>query len=150
MVADNQYSALGLLLIGCLARIQKAIKPLKRVEEVEEAVEQEYLIPHKVDEIDLGEKISRDHVHEVVHAEPKDVSDCRDDGRTRETNMGTDMDRQEEEVTKLPKREKKGKHGAMEDDQAKKTSSIDSSLTKRPKKKRKKGDAFDDLFAGLM
>ncbi|RFU25992.1 hypothetical protein B7463_g10355, partial [Scytalidium lignicola] len=125
VVADNQYSTLGLLLIGCLARIQKAIRPLRRVEEVKTVVD-DIPLPSKTDEIDLGERVRRDQA---------DVLDA-------DSNKAED----EEQVTERKKVKKANENFNDED----KKDGMDSSLPKRPKKKRKKGDAFDNLFASLL
>ncbi|KAH8821500.1 hypothetical protein F5884DRAFT_850727 [Xylogone sp. PMI_703] len=143
VVADNQYSALGLLLLGCLARVQKAIKPLRKSVEVETglAVANDIPVPSKAGEIDLGEKISRDDV-EGLRVETADVDVNVDVSRV-------DKEEEDEELTmKIKKKVKKVKHKSNNDEDRK--DDADLNLPARPKKKRKKGDAFDSLFASLI
>ena len=126
LVADNQYAALGLMLLATLARVRKLILPLvgeaeskdEGLEDAMEAVEQSGL--------DLGEVIPRD-----------EIPGCSAKVNGEEVQNGTAM-----------KKLKKERGSGNEEPPSK--ASIDSTPTKRPKKKRKKGDAFDDIFDSLM
>ena len=131
VVADNQYATLGLMLMGTLARVQSVIRPLgKEVEEIGEVDEEIEILEEKGDAddgADLGEVITREEVELVAKVEK-------------------DKDVGEDEI-KLKTTKKKRKIGVV-DSSAKKT--IEATPSKRPKKKRKKGDAFDDLFDTLL
>lgn len=126
LVADNQYAALGLMLLATLARVRKLILPLvgeaeskdEGLEDAMEAVEQSGL--------DLGEVIPRD-----------EIPGCFAKVNGEEVQNGTAM-----------KKLEKVRGPGNEEPPSK--ASIDSTPTKRPKKKRKKGDAFDDIFDSLM
>ncbi len=128
VVADNQYAALGLMLIGTLARVRKVIGPLRREGDGEG---RDMIRVEEMDgkELDLGEFIRREELvgKEGGEGEP-DVKDVEEGAglktSTAKRNAGST----------------KGNISITED-----TKSM-----KRPKKKRKKGDVFDDLFEGLV
>ncbi|KAK0100979.1 hypothetical protein ONS95_013032 [Cadophora gregata] len=135
VVADNQYAALGLMLMGTLARLQTVMKDLGRerengggdVEEDCEGDEKEIAPLEKDDDArkaDLGEVVSREGVLGIE---------------------GHVDDEMQLKVSKKLKRRDKAERGEE--------SAIggEAPPAKRPKKKRKKGgDAFDELFAGLI
>ncbi|PQE13929.1 ribonuclease mrp subunit rmp1 protein [Rutstroemia sp. NJR-2017a BBW] len=130
LVADNQYATLGLMLMGCLARFHRILVGLKVAteEEVEEKAVEDVKKETKVDDIveDLGEKIVRD--------QPRgEIDGSSHKGKVQE-------DEPMEIKTSKPKKRK-------EEDQL-----LERNDAKPAKKKRKKkgGDAFDDLFDSLM
>ncbi|KAF7865744.1 hypothetical protein EAF04_005909 [Stromatinia cepivora] len=141
LVADNQYATLGLMLMGCLARLYKILESLRVItaEEIAEktgTVKEETKVNEPEIGEDLGEKIVRDAptsgVVEDNHAEEKE-----------------EVEDSEIKKSKVKKRKQEGE--ALER-KTSKLSSLDSTTAKPPKKKRKKkrGDVFDDLFDSLM
>jgi ribonuclease MRP protein subunit RMP1 len=131
LVADNQYAALGLMLVGTLARVRKVIAPLRGDSEMgDEMIEGKRLEGPGVKEgQDFGEVVKRDEI--IGKAASKDQQ----------------LDDEEREDTATLQQSKK-RYNATEE--AKESPVQDSTTMKRPKKKRKKGDAFDELFAGLV
>lgn len=148
-MADNQYSALGLVLIGALARVKSVLTAILG-EEDEEGVEMGdenpelkmnvnvdcpvdtgVLEPVERGEAadhgdDLGEVISREKVDEFVLGKTAEGA-----GELNNSTKGRPKKRKEKE---------RGNAGIGE-----------STPLKPPKKKRKKGgDAFDDLFSSLL
>jgi ribonuclease MRP protein subunit RMP1 len=133
LVADNQYAALGLMLMGCLARVRKVIKPLGRDRDDDDELtgEEKGEGLEKKEELDLGEVIKREelHVEEAGEERNPDEEDGENDAQLRR-----------------PKKKKR----SVTVEEAKESTVKDSTTTKRLKKKRKKRDAFDDLFDGLV
>ncbi|PVH85421.1 hypothetical protein DL98DRAFT_568206 [Cadophora sp. DSE1049] len=137
VVADNQYAALGLMLMGTLARVQTALKELGREREDgdgEGAVDEKEISREEKEgdaretEADLGVVVSRE---AVLRTEGDD-----------------DDEVQLKKSKKLKRRERAEKE---EEGAAGAEAGGDAPPAKRPKKKRKKGgDALDDLFAGLI
>ncbi|CCD56042.1 hypothetical protein BofuT4_P151740.1 [Botrytis cinerea T4] len=141
LVANNQYATLGLMLMGCLARLYKVLGAL-RVLTAEEIAEQAGVVKEtpQLNEAeiveDMGEKIMRDvPVSEV------------EDSQTVERKEEDDTD-----VKKAKPKKRKQDGEVVESKASKLASSSDSIPAKPPKKKRKKkgGDAIEDLFAGLI
>jgi ribonuclease MRP protein subunit RMP1 len=131
LVADNQYAALGLMLLGILARVKRVIEPLRgeRDEVMEEVRNEEGL---KGDEVlDFGEVIQREEILDL--------------GRVNE-----DRPAEEDEENDAASSNSKKKKRSMTTEEAIAPVAEDSNIIKQLKKKRKKGDAFDDLFAGLV
>lgn len=137
VVADNQYAALGLMLMGTLARVQSVLKELGREREDgnDEGVGEEKEVSREVKEggdareteIDVGEVVSR------------------------KAFLGTEADDDGIKSQKSKKSKKRREGLEWEESTAGAEPGGDASSAKRPKKKRKKGgDAFDDLFAGLI
>ncbi|RDW70316.1 hypothetical protein BP5796_08713 [Coleophoma crateriformis] len=141
LVADNQYAPLGLMLMACLARTSKVIKPLGWEREMErqrqrededrdaemdgkagpDEVAREKL---EVDGVDLGEKVEREQVLEEGNRDESEVT-----------------------ASKVKRSRKEDRPGSGETA----TEPREVSSKKPKKKKRKKGgDAFDDLFDSLM
>lgn len=123
LVADNQYAALGLMLLATLARVRKLVLPLmgSKAEDVEGAMDiQEH------GGLDLGEVIQR---NEIVGGSAKEDEE--------DVQAGFEVKKPKE------KRESREQEPHL-------NRPIDSTPTKRPKKKRKKGDAFDDIFDSLI
>ncbi|KAF4634613.1 hypothetical protein G7Y89_g3506 [Cudoniella acicularis] len=142
VVADNQYAALGLMLVGSLARFRSVLNIIGRevdIEEddLEEELDEPALQPEELEaKVDVGEVIERT-AFEDLHFGGK-VRGKEEDGNVED----------DKEVTprKSLQKEKKKRKQVIEAKEAK----AEPTPTKRPKKKRKKGDAFDDLFDSLM
>ncbi|KAF7897986.1 uncharacterized protein EAF01_008952 [Botrytis porri] len=140
LVANNQYATLGLMLMGCLARLYKVLGAL-RVLNAEEIAEQAGVVNETPQlnaaemEEDMGEKIVRD-------VPVPEVEDNQKVERKEEDDTGV-------EKAKPKKRKQEGKVVELK---TSKLASSDSMPAKPPKKKRKKkgGDAIEDLFAGLI
>ncbi|TGO09235.1 hypothetical protein BTUL_0174g00180 [Botrytis tulipae] len=140
LVANNQYATLGLMLMGCLARLYKVLGAL-RVFTAEEIADQAGVVKETPQlneaeiEEDMGEKIVRD----------VPVSEMEDSQK---------VERKEEDDTDIQKAKpkKRKQDGEVVEPKTSKLASSDSTLAKPPKKKRKKkgGDAIEDLFAGLI
>jgi ribonuclease MRP protein subunit RMP1 len=131
-VADNQYAAMGLMLMATLARVRKLILPLKKEVEDEKG-DSEGVLGGFVgqSELDLGEVVRRVEI---------------EGGTWTETGGGEVEDECDGTEVKKPKNKKR--RGTGEAPVLK--GPVDSMSTKRPKKKRKKGDAFDDIFDSLI
>ncbi|KAG0648282.1 RNA-processing rmp1 [Hyphodiscus hymeniophilus] len=132
LVADNQYAALGLMLIGTLARARKIIGPLRG--QVMAGEREGEKIGDRIVEVerqhqDLGEVIRRE---DVVSDERPDI-----------------LDQHGPDGAAGPKRLESRKRSVAAAE-TKSTAAAESISMKGPKRKRKKGDAFDDLFAGLV
>lgn len=130
MVADNRYAALGLMLMGVLARFKSVLSVLG--EEVGVPVEDPSLVDEEEVSVlkeggdDFGEVVSRDVLVDV----------------------GEDEDQVRRTALRTPE---KGNKKRGEDEEKRETDVVESTPSKRPKKKRKKGgDALDDLFSGLL
>jgi ribonuclease MRP protein subunit RMP1 len=138
LVADNQYATLGLMLMGCLARFHRILVGLKVAteDEVAEKAAGDVKTETKADDIaeDLGEKIVRD--------QPRGEIDVSRGKRKVQENEPAGF-----KTSKSKKR--KEDNPVLEQNDAKYS---DSTPQKPAKKKRKKkgGDAFDDLFDSLM
>ncbi|KAK4455961.1 hypothetical protein QBC34DRAFT_432258 [Podospora aff. communis PSN243] len=146
LTADNQFAHMGLMLLGVLAQVDKAVSVFAPVaeseketagEEAEAGVTEEISIP------DVGIPVSREDVAMSLPVERQEDASFAQRPRekpreTVEMSSAKDMDR-----PKI-KTKKKASGGDEFDD-------IFWALekpSKRPKK-RKKGDKFDDIFSGL-
>lgn len=170
MVADNQYASLGLMLMGCLARLNKLISfPKDEGEEMEEVVKVEKTASSHVLEVeDFGEAISREELEGSVKSlkTPKKGKKSADglleagstpsSGRkglsvsssTKKVITETVASESDDAVSPAPTTEKKRKKVR---ETTVTTASTKTTTPKPPKKKRKKGgDEFDDLFSGLI
>ncbi|KAH6684163.1 hypothetical protein B0J14DRAFT_5714 [Halenospora varia] len=138
VISDNQWSAIGLMLLGSLARFRGVLNEVGR----EIGLEEETIEEDKIEDIsgaqedpmkvDLGEVIDRNSL------------------RKPGAGGGVASQNQEEDA-EVKKKEKKKRKEAVSDEQKAETVESTSTPAKRPKKKRKKGgDAFDDLFDSLM
>ncbi|TVY28625.1 Ribonuclease MRP protein subunit rmp1 [Lachnellula hyalina] len=142
LVADNQYAALGLLLVGVLARLRTVVKMLGKelgveieMGEIEKSVSEgiEEVLEMKEGGDDFGEVISRGAIEVGVGGNVVEA---------------LDEDQVEEPALRMSKKEKKRRKQVEEVKVGNEV--VDSTSSKRPKKKRKKGDAFDDLFSSLV
>ena len=131
-MADNQYAALGLMLLANLARVMRIIRPLGKSKLSDEIKggEQESLSEVPRVEADLGEVIKREEVQVEEDIKKKKIPDEDEDERAE---------------LKKPKKKR-----SIIAEESSKLKTAESTPAKRPKKKRKKGDAFDDLFDSLI
>ncbi|THV51397.1 hypothetical protein BGAL_0112g00180 [Botrytis galanthina] len=140
LVANNQYATLGLMLMGCLARLFKVLGAL-RVLTAEEIAEQAGVVKEtpQLNEVEIGEDMGEKIVRDVP------VSEAEDSQK---------VERKEEDDTDIQKAKpkKRKQDGEVVEPKTSKLASSDSTLAKPPKKKRKNkgGDAIEDLFAGLI
>jgi len=139
LIADNQYAALGLLLIGILARLRSVLKFLGKELGIEiemEEIESPVLVEGK--QANAPENEAGDDFGEVVARTTVEVAE--------ENLLG-----EEDQESPVLSKKKEGKKKRKEVEATQKAKEVmDSTPSKRPKKKRKKGDAFDDLFSGLV
>ncbi|ELR02489.1 hypothetical protein GMDG_05538 [Pseudogymnoascus destructans 20631-21] len=174
VVADNQYASLGLMLMGCLARLNKLISfPKDEDEEINEVVKVEKTTSSHVLEVeDFGEAISREELERSANKTVKSLKTAKkgkkgaDDlleaeatpscGRkglsvsasSKKVITETAALESDDAVSPAPTTEKKRKK-VWETTVT--TTSTKTTTPKPPKKKRKKGgDEFDDLFSGLI
>ena len=124
LVADNQYAALGLMLLATLARVRKLILPLVGEAEAKDDSLEGAMEAVKQDRLDLGEVIQRD---EILDGAVKD----------EEIQGAIEMEKPKDKKREL-------------EEEPRSRETVGSTPTKRPKKKRKKGDAFDDIFDSLI
>lgn len=151
VVADNQYASLGLMLMGCLARLNKLISMPREREEEEEA--------DKVDQAentasrnmfrgeDLGEEVSREEMVKSVSKDTESLTTLKKGKRNVDTSsFGKAL--AVTEAGSISKGEEALKTVEMT---ASTTTSSKTATLKPPKKKRKKGgDEFDELFSSLI
>jgi len=153
LVADNQYGTLGLVLLGMLARVRSVIGGLLEEdggnEEVVVREENEMEALHKHGNAgvgegdDFGEVVSREEVqgHDEDEEEGMDLSE--------EAQPAQDVGSEGvKEKTKWRKRKSLGEDPWKEREE--REALAESAPSRPPKKKRKKGDAFDDLFDRLI
>lgn len=180
MVADNQYASLGLMLMGCLARINALISfPRKEKDEEEEVKIETAVTSHVLPTEDFGEAISREELEETTvevkkSLKPKTPKKGKEKSKeVIDSEMESFLDIPGSAATTMSKKiaaeavESSGVEGAAPSSPPKRgqaekkrkqvlehTSSVSGSKTstsKPAKKKRKKGgDAFDDLFSSLI
>ena len=139
VVADNQYAALGLMLLGTLARIKTLIRPLGKEVDDEPEVEVEGK-PEGLDKNtgdDFGEVVKREELQSLGVEE----------------GNGRHMEHQEDEDNGVQNRKSTEKRKrANETSDSHKQATVERTPMKPPKKKkrRKHGDALDDLFDSLI
>jgi ribonuclease MRP protein subunit RMP1 len=128
LVADNQYAALGLMLLATLARMNRVISPLALKAIVTEPVLKEGLVASSAPD---GDVVAREDFGERIER-----------GAPTSTKEGNITPKSDNKAAK--------KRGFATEETAMNKQVQASATPKPPKKKRKKGDAFDDLFSGLM
>jgi ribonuclease MRP protein subunit RMP1 len=138
LVADNQYAALGLVLMGALASVKRAIRPLGRekvnIEGSSDGPNEQKILQDSEVVTDLGEVVKREEIEKFV-----------------ETSSGARRDEEGGEGRlEVKKAKKKRKIEGRKEQKISEEASKEVNTAKRPKKKRKKGDAFDDLFSSLV
>ncbi|TGO40008.1 hypothetical protein BHYA_0044g00500 [Botrytis hyacinthi] len=140
LVANNQYATLGLMLMGCLARLYKVLGAL-RVVTAEEIAEQAGVVKEtpQLNEVEIGEDMGEKIVRDVPVSEVEDSQKVE-----RKEEDGTDIQK--------AKPKKRKQDGEVVEPKTSKVASSNSTPAKPPKKKRKKkgGDSIEDLFAGLI
>lgn len=141
VVADNQYAALGLMLMGTLARVQTVLNELGGNGGVDADADGGEELEGEENEISIEEK----------DGEAREIETDLGEVMSREAVADIERDDDQVQLKKLKKSKRKAKTDGDEDEVAG-VADVEGSLpAKRPKKKRKKGgDAFDDLFAGLI
>ncbi|CAG8962051.1 hypothetical protein HYFRA_00005093 [Hymenoscyphus fraxineus] len=169
LTADNQYAALGLMLLGSLARFQTVIKQVAK--EINLVLDKDLEIPEIIQSRegisdlgllqgkgDVGEVISREAFgplglegRDVDDGEGEDVGSLREKvvkEKKRRNEVVEDVESEGNDgASNLLKRKKKRKESGEEVVSVKGES---TAKVKKAKKKKKKGDAFDDLFGGLI
>ncbi|KAG4436962.1 hypothetical protein IFR05_007575, partial [Cadophora sp. M221] len=134
LVADNQYAALGLMLMATLARIRTVLRG-------------------------LGKEKEGGGGDEEGGGDARETSGAEEVADTRETDLGEVVSREkiaeikgDEGGVEIQKFKKKKRRETLEDEERRAGAGLEAvpMPAKRPKKKRKKGDTFDDLFAGLI
>ena len=160
LVADNQYSVLGLMLLGTLARVKSILGRLMGDEDHEVTVDVKATEEKASEALQQQDDPSDDDFGEVVRREDilADVEGSRDDlheeGEDEVDEDGRPGEQGEEETTEeiekstvaRPWKKKRigpwiGRDEGLAEE---------STPSKPPKKKRKKGDAFDALFDSLI
>ena len=154
LVADNQYSALGLVLLGCLARVKSLIRQFVEDEKVEganseaEVVVMEFVTVENERQDDLGEVVDRREILGNLEG-PLDADEVSGDEQDiLEEQIAPEAAEEIQRVT-ISKQGKKKRMGPLVDRDESLTTETETP-SKPPKKKRKKGDAFDDLFSSLI
>ena len=159
LVADNQYSVLGLMLLGTLARVKSILGRLMGDEDHEVTVDVK-ATEEKASEAlqqqddpgddDFGEVVRREDILADVEGSRDDLHEGEDevdeDGRPGE--QGEEKTTEEIEKSTMARPWKKKRIGpwiGRDEGLAE-----ESTSSKPPKKKRKKGDAFDALFDSLI
>jgi ribonuclease MRP protein subunit RMP1 len=154
LVADNQYSALGLVLLGCLARVKSVIGMLVEDEGMdgvtETGVGEEESVMREVEvKDDFGEVVSRKEILGDIDESLIEVNEEGDDAKEQSGGqVEQETTDESQHITMARSRKKKGPSPLTDRD--KRPGNEISTPSKPPKKKRKKGDAFDDLFSSLI
>lgn len=131
------------MLVGCLARLRTVISPFNTITEkanmaaVELTANLEYVEDQDSKRDDLGEVISR-----------QDLADAEMNIEDVTTMLAVEVGGRASGKTLKQIGMKKAK--ARLNEPSSRAKIADSTPVKRVKKKRKKGDAFDDLFSGLI
>ncbi len=138
LVADNQFAALGLVLMGTLASVKRVIRPLGRekvdLDGLSDGLNEQKTLQDIEVVTDLGEVVKREEIEKFV--------ETRSEGRRDEDD--------DEERLEIKKAKKKRKVEGGKEHKISEEASKEGNPAKRPKKKRKKGDTFDDLFSSLV
>ncbi|KFY81700.1 hypothetical protein V500_11172 [Pseudogymnoascus sp. VKM F-4518 (FW-2643)] len=177
VVADNQYASLGLMLMGCLARLNKLISfPKDEDEEVDEVVNVEKTTSSHVLHVeDFGEAISREELDGSVNKTVKSLKTPKKGKKStnellqaeamsplgrgglsvsavsKKVITETVASESDEAVSPAPRPTPAEKKRKKVLETTVTTTSTKTTAPKPPKKKRKKGgDEFDDLFSGLV
>ena len=157
LVADNQYSALGLVLLGCLARVKSVIRQFVEEEkiegtdseaEVEGDVVMEPMTIENERQDDLGEVVDRREILGNLEGPLYDDEVSGEEQEMLEEQIAPETTEETPRVTisKQGKNKRMGPPVNRDESLTRET----PTPSKPPKKKRKKGDAFDDLFSSLI
>ncbi|KAK0711585.1 hypothetical protein B0H67DRAFT_646944 [Lasiosphaeris hirsuta] len=151
LTADRQFAHLGLMLLGVLAQVDRAISPFAAGPEEAEEEEAGVVVPRTaspaaaVPAHDTGVAVSRDAV--VFLASEPTLRPKTETPKPRPEDEGRETAEQEPApAIPRPKKKKKATAGGDEFDD------IFGALepaARKSKKKRKKGDEFDDIFGAL-
>jgi hypothetical protein len=130
VVVDTQFSALGLMLIGTLARLDSLIAPMVPESKVS------FTVPNP----DFGDKV-HDHVfaHEDLGEEISREKFLEGDGGGAELELPT-LNKKK----RRPSPESMGGGANVDLDRPR------STQTKPERKRKKKGDVFDEMFSALI
>lgn len=126
VIADNQYSALGLMLLGTLASLQRILALFNQNSVGEETIALKTKVAKSVSGVENDRADGEDVGESVSREVDEDVGERIE--RTRRVDEGG-VKRAWSKAEKIEEREKD---------------------VKPAKKKKKKGDAIDDLFSGLL
>lgn len=140
LTADGQYASLGLTLLGCLAKAQSLIRPFSKIQDI--TVPDPIALIQKTtiaatNEDDLGEVVSREAV------DPAIVDTLEDQHST-----ASGQDNQFYHVAE--KRRKNDQKSVNVSNMQELGPASNPNAKKKSKKKRKRGDEFDDLFSTLL
>jgi ribonuclease MRP protein subunit RMP1 len=142
LTADLQYAALGMMLIGCLARARSLIRQFSNRKTSTESQTREPEATQAIPEIGL-----RDDLGEVLRREPFANLDAQQVESVEERPNSLEM------VSTLGKYPL-NPQAHIEVERASPGRSLKNSRSSTPakkkKKKNKRGDTFDDLFSGLL
>jgi len=134
VVADNQYAVLGLVLVAVLARVRSVLRPFgkaTRNSDAEEIINEtvaersEEGFGMKQPRTDFGEVVKRDEIGKSIKA--------------------NEMDEREDTSIKKSTTKRNSGLSSISD-----VAVVEITPAKRPKKKRKKGDAFDEIFDTII
>lgn len=130
-MADSQWAVLGLMMLANLARLQKLIQPLGK--EVTAKVGKEEVVIATVPEEDLGQWVSREEIQRA--------------GSEDEAENDEHKDKASKSCLKKESKEEKRKVSAQDS----RGEAVETKPSKPARKRKKKsGDAFDDLFESLI
>lgn len=146
VIADNQYAALGLMLLGTLARLGKVLgvekefhfQPALEGEEVAELVSEtvraearKILGGNVGEDVDIGVVLRREELRMDVESTEGIVTDTWTGAAKRPTLVGGNTD-------------------SLMPDSGTSVPTLASTIKPKKKRKRKKSDEFDELFSSLI
>lgn len=160
LVADNQYSVLGLMLLGTLARVKSILGRLMGDEDHEVTVDVK-ATEEKASEAlqeqddtrgdDFGEVVRREDILVEVEGSRDDLNEEGEDEVDENERPGEQGgEKTTEEIEKSTMARPWKKRIGPWIDRNERLAKEESTPSKPPKKKRKKGDAFDALFDSLI
>lgn len=149
VVGDGRFAGLGLGLVGCLARFRTVLEGLGEEFGVSVEIGEEWREERGLGGLSEGLVPERQRVPEGEKDDDfGEVVERRVVGEVGDAAVG--FEEESEGVEPRKKEEGMGKRKDVEED-LRPSEVVDSTPSKRPKKKRKKGgDAFDDLFSSLV
>lgn len=145
LTADGQYASVGLTLLACLAKAKSVVRPFSNVQEGEQ---KDVVAEVRVEAVpsggedDLGEIIKRETLVEAAEVKkPK-----------KPIMIENEIDIDEEDITSRSQQDRKNKKrkNPVEESTHSISTPDSTAIKKAKKKKRKQGDAFDDLFSSLL
>ncbi len=142
VVADNQYAALGLVLIGTLARFTSVIRPFT-----------------KEDDLDELDELADQKAEQPADDGPGEVNDFGEVVKREDIQMDLELDLEKDEkegddIGKLDD-DLRGKASikmrrAVEEDNRANPTEVSAYTPVKMRKKRKNGDTFDEIFDSLI